>query len=212
MVYVLDEYKFLHQAQRREYSFSLLLLKGEYDDELEWPISLDYELKVWLDRPRQIVETVQYGDINSPILEFCLFDPRPLTHYFLSRVTCMSGNKELVEITLPQELLELGWSLLDFNLGLIKEVVLMLIHVVCLHHGSAFIVVVRFLVSPFVNVLSVDINSCDINKYCYKCKIEGGSTKKSAQTRMVGIVTYHDGTSLHLPSRYSRCSTILINA
>ena len=86
--FILDGYKFCikHKGGNK---VCLLLLKGEYDDKLQWPIYLPYELKVWLDRPREKVQ--------QPILKFNLFDP----FADLDRVALGSSHKEL---TLSQEL------------------------------------------------------------------------------------------------------------
>ena len=61
--YVLDGYKFCikHQPKEGEHqgqTASLLLLKGKFDDNLEWPINLGYDLKIFLQNPLSHIETV----------------------------------------------------------------------------------------------------------------------------------------------------------
>ena len=61
--YVLDGYKFCIKHQPKEQdpwtqTASLLLLKGKFDDSLEWPINLDYDLQIFLQNPMTHIKTV----------------------------------------------------------------------------------------------------------------------------------------------------------
>ena len=98
--YVLDGYKFCIKHKGGN-TVCLLLLKGECDDKLHWPINLDYKLKVLFERPGS---AAKHGCSYHQILEFCLSDPR----MDLDRVELGCSNKEVAKITLPQKSLDMG--------------------------------------------------------------------------------------------------------
>ena len=98
--YILGKYKMCIKYKEQERA-CLLLLKGEHDDNLEWPINLTYEL------------IVGYVNTNQPISKSVIGKAwRAMTQEFhfnlcgnssdLSRVTLDESSRELSEIRLPK--------------------------------------------------------------------------------------------------------------
>ena len=91
--YVLDGYKFCIENKSGDKA-SLLLLRGEFDDKLKWPINLRYELQIeFKKRCGMFVATLH----PNQILNFRLSGSNP----DLSRVEVACSCRELTVLDLP---------------------------------------------------------------------------------------------------------------
>ena len=93
--YILDGYKFCIRHKEGT-TIALILLKGENDDRIKWPMDLDYELSLDLTtfswNPQDSKDSVDYKEKQS----FFVFRPPKLRLYKLYEF-----SRELTEITLP---------------------------------------------------------------------------------------------------------------
>ena len=101
--YVLDGYKFCIKHKSGD-KVRLLLLRGEFDDKLKWPINLKYELQIKFKKNRQLPLS---RFLSDQTLNFCLSGSNP----DLSRVEVACSCRELTVLDLPSGFRE--FQLLD---------------------------------------------------------------------------------------------------
>ena len=100
--YVLDGYKFCIKHKEGD-TASLLLLKGERDDRLRWPV--DRRCKI------VIIFSDDKEQINKQLAQFQLYN----STVDLGRVAAANQSRELLTMTLPQNAFENGRIMVEFH-------------------------------------------------------------------------------------------------